>query len=508
MKETEKQESTPSSQERSLPGSSDRVISYPAKAGPIQRKATHIRSGAGSADLHDHGSAAKLYNLEVEPAKRKRSAGKDLVQKAAQQAVAMGKDKLVLESQDNGSGKLDRWYRGQGFKASGRSGGMNSFELSLQRKVDPGATRSKQPVIQAKSANRTGLPDGLKSKMENAFGTNLNHVRVKTNSSLPGKVGAIATTQGNRMDFAPGHFNPSSAQGQRLIGHETWHTVQQAQGRVKPTLQMKTGHLINDSASLEKEADRMGDKIARASASKSSPPKKLNATSGNGPIQRSVAALPAGGSSKSSGDGSAKGVKRKRGGGDEKPPKRQKRFTRRSLLPQVDPSSTILEFRSEYDGVDTQHLDQKEQIGFAQSATLRRPMFGANSAAHYYDFRQKVMDEYRYAQPVHHKAMNPDFVQDNGFRPNYENDTTDNLPGLIRFNDNPGFSLENRIPVNSWLSEYEIRFRWEVTRNDGVGNTWVSPTMTHTVACVYNAGQPVDVTHNAAGNATWAVDLT
>ena len=102
--------------------------------------------------------------------------------------------------------------------------------------------------------------------MENTFGHNLSNVRINTNSSLPAKVGAIATTQGNRIDFAPGHYNPHTSLGQKLIGHEAWHTVQQKQGRVKPTLQMKTGHLVNDDAGLEREADVMGERVAQWNA--------------------------------------------------------------------------------------------------------------------------------------------------------------------------------------------------------------------------------------------------
>ncbi|HAA14294.1 MAG TPA: hypothetical protein DCE41_22415, partial [Cytophagales bacterium] len=101
-----------------------------------------------------------------------------------------------------------------------------------------------------------------KARMEGAFGVNLDHLRVNKNSGFPAKVGAIATTRGNQIDVAPGHYNPTSSRGQQLLGHEAWHTVQQASGRVKPTLQMKTGHLINDSSALEQDADRAGEAVA------------------------------------------------------------------------------------------------------------------------------------------------------------------------------------------------------------------------------------------------------
>lgn len=41
------------------------------------------------------------------------------------------------------------------------------------------------------------------------------------------------------------------------MAHEAWHVVQQMQGRVKPTMQMK-GVKINDDEGLEREADVMG----------------------------------------------------------------------------------------------------------------------------------------------------------------------------------------------------------------------------------------------------------
>lgn len=273
-------------------------LSYPAVSFPIQRKVNRVSSGKGSADLHDHGSAAKLFNLEVDPAKRGQGAGKELLKQAAQTALVQGKKKLVLDSQDEGSGKLDNWYKTQGFKSTGKNNGMNSFEMPLQRKEANAASSSinnqssfSKPPLQLKSTNRTGLPDGLKTKMESTFGTDLSNVRVNKNSSLPGKVGAIATTRGNRIDFAPGHYNPASSKGQQLIGHETWHTVQQAQGRVKPTLQMKTGYLINDSEKLEREADVMGDRVVHANSVSQAPVFQQNPIPDWGkqhPIQRSV----------------------------------------------------------------------------------------------------------------------------------------------------------------------------------------------------------------------------
>ena len=127
------------------------------------------------------------------------------------------------------------------------------------RLAGPGQSK---PAAQPK-ANNTGLPGGLVNKMEKVFKTDMSHLDVRVNSKEPAKVDAIATAQGNRVDIAPGHYNPNTSKGQSLIAHEAWHTIQQAQGRVKPTMQAK-GKAINNDRGLEAEADRMGARVAHA----------------------------------------------------------------------------------------------------------------------------------------------------------------------------------------------------------------------------------------------------
>ena len=105
--------------------------------------------------------------------------------------------------------------------------------------------------LQRKSTN-DGLPDQLRSGMENLSGINLSDVKVHYNSSKPAQLNALAYAQGSDIHVAPGQ--------ERHLPHEAWHTVQQKQGRVKPTLQMQKGVPVNDDKSLEDEADTMGSK--------------------------------------------------------------------------------------------------------------------------------------------------------------------------------------------------------------------------------------------------------
>lgn len=102
-----------------------------------------------------------------------------------------------------------------------------------------------------RSENRTGMPDNLKSGIEGLSGYSLDNVKVHYNSEKPGGLNALAYTQGTDIHVAPGQENH--------LPHEAWHAVQQMQGRVQPTMQTK-GVAINDSAQLEDEADKMGQK--------------------------------------------------------------------------------------------------------------------------------------------------------------------------------------------------------------------------------------------------------
>ncbi|EDX83419.1 hypothetical protein S7335_599 [Synechococcus sp. PCC 7335] len=102
--------------------------------------------------------------------------------------------------------------------------------------------------------NRTGMPDRLKSGLENLSGYDLSNVRVRYNSPKPAQLNAHAYAQGQSIHLAPGQ--------EKHLPHESWHIVQQMQGRVKPTMQAH-GVDINDDVALEREADRMGAKAAR-----------------------------------------------------------------------------------------------------------------------------------------------------------------------------------------------------------------------------------------------------
>jgi len=123
-----------------------------------------------------------------------------------------------------------------------------------------GKTQAFKVALQPKSGGMP-IPDEVRKKMETAFGADFSDVRVHVGPEAS-SIGAIAYTWGTNIHFAPGHYNPWSIQGQKLLGHELWHVLQQKSGRVKNPF--GAGVAIVQDHALEAEADRMGIKAAMA----------------------------------------------------------------------------------------------------------------------------------------------------------------------------------------------------------------------------------------------------
>ncbi len=120
--------------------------------------------------------------------------------------------------------------------------------LAIQRMAEDN-NQKKKTNIQFKK-NNSGLPDNLKSGVENLSGLSMDDVKVHYNSDKPAQLNALAYAQGTDIHLASGQ--------EKHLPHEAWHVVQQIQGRVQPTMMMKANVPINDDQGLEKEADVMG----------------------------------------------------------------------------------------------------------------------------------------------------------------------------------------------------------------------------------------------------------
>jgi hypothetical protein len=106
-----------------------------------------------------------------------------------------------------------------------------------------------RPGIQHSQASAGNLPMHLRGGLEYLSGMSFADVKVHYNSPKPAQLQAQAYAQNRQI-----HLGPKQ---ERHLPHEAWHLVQQAQGRVS-TNNTVNGQAINDNASLEAEADRMG----------------------------------------------------------------------------------------------------------------------------------------------------------------------------------------------------------------------------------------------------------
>jgi hypothetical protein len=132
----------------------------------------------------------------------------------------------------------------------------DSFTNQHQKTSDKGGALPAQGPT-PKNKNKTGLPDDIKSGVEDLSGINMDDVKVHYNSDKPAQLSAHAYAQGTDIHLAAGQ--------QKHLPHEAWHVVQQKQGRVKSTVQLK-GIAVNDDTGLEKEADVMGQKTLQPGA--------------------------------------------------------------------------------------------------------------------------------------------------------------------------------------------------------------------------------------------------
>jgi hypothetical protein len=215
------------------------------------------REHAGKADNSPQaGKIAQLLAMangaSVETVQRQGSEEEELLQGKFQTVQRQG-----LEEEELMQGKFETVQR-QGLEEEELLQGK--FE-TVQKGGEGETLQSKSAVAQKKDAqtpNNTGLPDTLKSGIENLSGLAMDDVKVHYNSPKPAQLQAHAFAQGTDIHMAPGQ--------EKHLPHEAWHVVQQKQGRVKPTMQMKGKVSVNDDAGLEREADLMGAKAIQGKA--------------------------------------------------------------------------------------------------------------------------------------------------------------------------------------------------------------------------------------------------
>lgn len=102
---------------------------------------------------------------------------------------------------------------------------------------------NKKKVIQKKEEPH---PDPRVASIEKESGISFADVKIHYASDKPKEFGALAYAYGNDVYLGSGQ--------EKHLKHELGHVVQQRQGIVKPTMQLK-GYPVNNESKLEKDAD-------------------------------------------------------------------------------------------------------------------------------------------------------------------------------------------------------------------------------------------------------------
>ncbi|KAA0930652.1 eCIS core domain-containing protein [Streptomyces apricus] len=327
-------------------------------------------------------------------------------------------------------------------------------------------------------------------------------------------IGARAYTSGENIVRGKDGFD------KKTLAHELKHVLQQREGPVAGTPTGGGLTLSDRNDHHEREAEASSNEVMAGPVPVQSAPATEGAESG--PQSRTVAGSPnvQRARTKEESRGSRSSGKRKADREKGESPPRERRKTRGSERPAADLDRPILSFTSEYTGDDVQNLDYDANIGFQQTATLYNPENSTSTVAANYHFWQEVTDSN--VQVVESMGLNKNqrsrrgWQVDGPYRPNYDDWSIHNGAQAISFTDSPGFTGTMRMSPGYFLKSYQVSFRWKVAKNNGQSfrNTtagWTSPVMTHTVTSAFDPENPREsahVVHEAAGGATWQVDLS
>ena len=235
---------------------------------------SYQRRQSSGAEFVDKRSSSAMQNrvmqgidnspvMTLQRKQLERSTGDPVQRIEAEEELLQGKFETLqcqaaMEDEELLQGKFDSVQR-QGMEDEELlQGKFTTAQRQGPEEEEPLQGKFSQPLQReqenASSPNKTGMPENLKNGIESLSGMNVSDVRVHYNSSRPARLNALAYAQGSDIHLASGQ--------EKHLPHEAWHTVQQRQGRVQPTMQM-AGTQINDDAGLEKEADVMGEKAAK-----------------------------------------------------------------------------------------------------------------------------------------------------------------------------------------------------------------------------------------------------
>jgi hypothetical protein len=147
----------------------------------------------------------------------------------------------------------------------------SSWELTTSADMDaahrgadasPAASQAQAPVqARARAAEperHESLPDAVMRMYGHLLGADFSRVRVHTGDGVAREHGADAVALGDDVHFDDGKYDPGSAEGADLIGHELTHTVQQGAVPASDSIERP-----GSTGEMEEEADQAAAAVAR-----------------------------------------------------------------------------------------------------------------------------------------------------------------------------------------------------------------------------------------------------
>jgi hypothetical protein len=175
-------------------GPSGVEVSPPAKVGENRYRIVAGAGGQpiGSVMVHVRSqSEIEVTDLKVDSSIRGRGVGAELIASAASAGQQLGRSRVVLASQDNGSGRLTSWYRRIGFEQAGVNAlGCPRMVASIGRVLASVAqARMKPPVAAAGTPGGQALGGPIVPELSGIFRHGSNgSIQPARPASLPGTV--------------------------------------------------------------------------------------------------------------------------------------------------------------------------------------------------------------------------------------------------------------------------------------------------------------------------------
>lgn len=105
------------------------------------------------------------------------------------------------------------------------------------------------------------LPPSVRGVVESFFGADFGTVRIHVAAEVSA-LGLRAFAFGEDLYFAPGHYEPATREGRRLLGHELTHVLQQRAGCMGMAGPVSDELVVLEAPELEAEAEVMGALLA------------------------------------------------------------------------------------------------------------------------------------------------------------------------------------------------------------------------------------------------------